>query len=119
MSEVISLDTNMVKGAVHNIAGARAHLPELVERASAGEIIIVTRAGKPRARLVSLDTTGANLRVPGKGKGRFVVAHDFDAALPADVLADFESGGSWRCCSIPTRFPAESSGASPRAGRRE
>ena len=31
-----------------------------------------------------------NLRVPGKGKGRFVVARDFDEPLPDDVIAAFE-----------------------------
>lgn len=78
---------------MYNIAEAKAHLPELIERASAGEVIIVARAGKPRARLVPLESKGADLRVPGKGKGRFKVARDFDAALPDDVLAAFEGSG--------------------------
>jgi prevent-host-death family protein len=82
--------SDRTKAAVYNIAEAKAHLPELVERASAGETIILARAGKPRARLVPLEDGAVKLRVPGKGKGRFVVASDFDDPLPDDVLAAFE-----------------------------
>ncbi len=78
------------KTSVYNIAEAKAHLPELVERASAGETIVVARAGKPKARLVPLEGSAANLRVPGKGKGRFKVARGFDDPLPPDVLDLFE-----------------------------
>ncbi len=75
---------------VYNIAEAKAHLPELVERASAGETIIVARAGKPKARLVSIEPDHARLRVPGKGKGRFKVARGFDDPLPEEIVALFE-----------------------------
>lgn len=36
-----------------NIAEAKAHLSELVERAAAGESVCIMRRGKPLARLVS------------------------------------------------------------------
>jgi prevent-host-death family protein len=78
------------KPHVYNIAQAKAQLPELVERASAGETIIVARAGKPKARLVPLAGGNVKLRTPGKGKGRFKVAPDFDDPLPPEVLALFE-----------------------------
>jgi prevent-host-death family protein len=74
---------------VVNVADAKSRLPELIERAAAGEEIILARAGKPRARLVGLDDLRRRLRVPGKGKGRFRLKPGFDRALPADVLADF------------------------------
>ena len=38
-----------------NIAEAKAHLSELVEEAAAGEAIVLTRRGKPVARMSSLD----------------------------------------------------------------
>jgi len=38
-----------------NIAEAKAHLSELVEEAAAGEPIVLTRRGKPVARMSSLD----------------------------------------------------------------
>jgi prevent-host-death family protein len=76
---------------VVNVAEAKARLPELIERAGRGEEIVLARNGKPRARLVPLDTD-RSLRIPGKGKGRFRVLRGFDAPLPADVLALFEGG---------------------------
>ena len=75
---------------VVNVAEAKAHLSELVERAAAGEEIIVARAGKPRAKLVALRDSDAGLRVPGKRIGRFRVGKDFDRALPDDILDAFE-----------------------------
>jgi prevent-host-death family protein len=79
--------------SVYNIADAKTHLPELIERASAGETIIMARSGKPKARLVPMEDTGARLRVPGKGKGRFKVVPGFDDPLPDEVIESFEGGG--------------------------
>ncbi|HEV3189395.1 MAG TPA: type II toxin-antitoxin system prevent-host-death family antitoxin [Polyangiaceae bacterium] len=73
-----------------NVAVAKAHLPELIERAANGEVVILARAGKPRAKLVPLDEPAAAMRVPGKGKGRFRLKKGFDAPLPDEVLALFE-----------------------------
>jgi prevent-host-death family protein len=38
-----------------NIAAAKAHLSSLVDRAAAGEEIILSRAGRPVARLMPLE----------------------------------------------------------------
>jgi prevent-host-death family protein len=70
---------------------AKTHLSSLVERAAAGEEIVIAKSGRPRARLVPLEDTRA-LRVPGKGKGRWRVGKDFDAPLPDGVLREFEGG---------------------------
>lgn len=74
-----------------NIAEAKARLPELIERAANGEVIVVARAGKPRAKIVALESDKSALRVPGKGKGRFRVEKGFDAPLPESVLLLFEA----------------------------
>ena len=75
-----------------NVAEAKAHLPELIERAASGEEIILGRAGKPRAKLVPLGPDPRKLRVPGKGKNRFRVKKGFDGPLPEHVLRLFEEG---------------------------
>lgn len=72
-----------------NVADAKARLPELIERAAAGEEIILARSGKPRARLIGLADARKRLRVPGKGKGRFQLKPGFDRPLSAAVLASF------------------------------
>ena len=68
---------------------AKTQLSRLVDRAAAGEEIVISKSGRPRARLVPMEDTRP-LRVPGKGKGRWNVGRSFDAPLPDDVLADFE-----------------------------
>ena len=68
---------------------AKTHLSSLVDRASAGEEIVIAKSGRPRARLVPMEDTRP-LRVPGKGKGRWNAGRNFDAPLPDDLLADFE-----------------------------
>jgi prevent-host-death family protein len=73
-----------------NVAEAKAHLSELIERAAGGEEIIVARGGKPRAKIVSLQEPTAKRRVPGRGVGGFRLRKDFDAPLPEELLALFE-----------------------------
>ncbi len=75
-----------------NIADAKARLPELIERASGGEEIILARNGKPRAKLVPL-TQGKKKYVFGAGKGKWnAVERILDLPLPDDVLDAFIQG---------------------------
>jgi len=71
-----------------NIYDAKTRLSELVDRAAAGEEIVIAKAGKPVARLVPLRTRE---RTPGRGAGKIRIAPDFDAPLPDDLLGDFEA----------------------------
>jgi prevent-host-death family protein len=68
---------------------AKTQLSRLVDRAAAGEEIVIAKSGRPRARLVPLEDSRP-VRVPGKGKGRWRVGKDFDAPLPDDLLEGFE-----------------------------
>ena len=72
---------------VLNLYEAKTQLSALVEEASAGAEIIIAKAGVPRARLVPIRP--ATRRRPGGSKGRIRIAADFDAPLPAGVLAAF------------------------------
>ncbi len=60
-----------------NIHEAKTHLSRLVDRAAAGEEIIIGRAGKPVARLVALEPP-AEKRKLGVWKGQVWVSPDFD-----------------------------------------
>jgi prevent-host-death family protein len=72
-----------------NIHEAKTHFSRLVERAEAGEEIVIARAGKPVARLVPLAAASRSRR-PGLLKGRIRIPPGFDAPLPEEVLRSFE-----------------------------
>ena len=71
-----------------NLHEAKTHLSRLVDRAAAGEEIVIARAGRPVARLVPLERP-AGPRPLGLYAGQISVAPDFDE-LPADIQAAFE-----------------------------
>jgi prevent-host-death family protein len=72
-----------------NIHQAKTQFSQLLEDVARGEEIVIARAGKPIARLVAIADTNQPRR-RGLLKGRIVMAADFDAPLPAEVLASFE-----------------------------
>jgi prevent-host-death family protein len=72
-----------------SLQAAKAQLSRLLDAVAAGEEIIIAKAGKPVARLVSID----NPKPPrqfGTLAGEFSVPEDFDDPLPDEVLAGFE-----------------------------
>jgi len=74
---------------VYNLYEAKSALSALVDRAAAGEHIVIAKAGRPLAKLVPLGGS-APPRTPGAWKGRVRVSDDFDAPLPDDLQALFE-----------------------------
>lgn len=76
---------------IMNLYEAKTHLSELVERAAAGEEIVIAKAGRPKAKLVALQIE-RHPRQPGCWEGRVWIADDFDAPLPEEVLTGFEGG---------------------------
>jgi prevent-host-death family protein len=71
-----------------NIHQAKTHLSRLVERAAAGEEIIIAKAGRPMAKLVRYEPEPAVERKPGLWRGKVRIADDFDL-LPDDLAAAF------------------------------
>ena len=67
---------------------ARAELSRLIERALAGEEIVITRRGKPTVRLLPVEPAQP-ARKPGALKGLFEVTDAFFEPLPDDVLEAF------------------------------
>ena len=67
---------------------AKTTLSQLVERAAAGEDIVIQRNGTPVARLVPVAATSSLESVRGALRGRVRIADDFDE-LPDDVADAF------------------------------
>ena len=72
-----------------NIHEAKTGLSKLVERAEAGEEVIIARAGKPAAKLVPLTRLRGRRRL-GLLDGKFRIPEDFNKPLPESVLRAFE-----------------------------
>ena len=73
----------------YNLYDAKTRLSELVDRASAGEEIVIAKNGRPLARLVPISAEKAN-RTPGGWEGMVWIADDFDEPLAADIQRDFD-----------------------------
>ena len=67
---------------------AKTTLSKLVERAEAGEDIVITRNGKPVAHLVPIARTNSLEAIRGIWRGRVHIADDFDE-LPDDIAQAF------------------------------
>jgi prevent-host-death family protein len=63
---------------------AKTKLSQLVERAEAGEDIVIARNGKPVARLVPVASAKSLASIRGAWRGRVRMADDFDE-LPDDI----------------------------------
>lgn len=72
-----------------NIHEAKTTLSRLVDRAGAGEEILIVKSGRPVAKLVPLKE-GRKPRKKGCLKGRIRIAEDFEEPLPNEVLAAFQ-----------------------------
>lgn len=74
-----------------NVHEAKTHLSRLLERAEAGQEIVIARHGRPVARLTAFSRPSGVRRI-GSMKGKIWVADDFDAPMPPRVLRRFLSG---------------------------
>jgi prevent-host-death family protein len=58
---------------------AQSHLTELVEKLAPGDEVVITRDGKPVARLTPEWPIG--VPIPGRGKGKLTIVSDDDEHL--------------------------------------
>ena len=72
-----------------NVYEAKTKLPALLERAAAGEEIIIAKRGKPMAILGPLPRPSKK-RQPGLWEGLLEIGADFDAPLPEEIQQLFE-----------------------------
>jgi prevent-host-death family protein len=74
--------------ATVNVHAAKTHLSRLVDRAVAGEEVIIAKAGRPVVRLVPV-AAGARRTGFGALKGKVRIGDDFDAPLAEEILRAF------------------------------
>lgn len=81
-----------MKEAVVNVHEAKTHLSKLLDRAHAGEVIVLAKAGKPYARLVPLAPEEPVVPVLGRLSGVLPPIDDgaFFDALPEEELQAWE-----------------------------
>jgi len=75
----------MVMVGIHE---AKTTLSKLIQRANAGEEVVITNSGVPVAKLVPM--VGGGPRQLGRDVGQFEVPDDFDDPLPGHLLDAFE-----------------------------
>jgi prevent-host-death family protein len=73
-----------------NVHTAKTTLSKLIERAHAGEEVVIARGGVPVARLVPI-VGQAPERTPGTLRGVVKIPKSFFEALPDDELDAWES----------------------------
>ncbi|MEO6913453.1 MAG: type II toxin-antitoxin system prevent-host-death family antitoxin [Candidatus Baltobacteraceae bacterium] len=69
------------------VFAAKTHFSALIEQAERGVSAVVTKNGKPVARIVPFDQP--KVRELGIDDGLGYIADDFDAPLPAELLRAF------------------------------
>ena len=71
-----------------NIYAAKTHLSALLDKAVAGEDVVIARAGKPLARLIPVTAVASKngVRLGGLKRARLRLAADFHAPLSDDDL---------------------------------
>ena len=72
-----------------SVYDAKTNLSRLLDRAANGEEIVITRNGRPVAKLVPA-VAARRPRKLGVLEGRIRIGKSFDAPLPDDVLDAFE-----------------------------
>jgi prevent-host-death family protein len=73
-----------------NIHQAKTHLSQLLQRVELGEEIVIANPGVPVAKLVPIPPHIDRGSSMGCDRGLFQVPADFNADLPAELLAAFE-----------------------------
>lgn len=76
-------------GKVFNLYEAKNQLSSLVDRAAAGEEIVIAKHGRPMAKLVPVQSKKKEPRKPQNLLGVTYIADDFDAPLPPELLRLF------------------------------
>ncbi len=72
-----------------NVHEAKTHLSKILSRVMNGEEIVISKAGKPVARLVPIIQKKKH-RKPGSAINKIQIKKDFEAPLPKYLIEQFE-----------------------------
>ena len=72
-----------------NVYAAKTQLSRLIDLAMTGQEIVITRHGRPVARLIGAEAMVAPRKL-GLMRGQIRIGEDFDAPLPEAILRSFE-----------------------------
>ncbi|MDB5394454.1 MAG: prevent-host-death family protein [Rhodospirillales bacterium] len=78
----------MMTSAMINMYEAKTQLSKLVERACAGEEVIIARGGKPAVRLAPVESKLRGKRPIGLDEGKVIIHDSFFDPLP-DAFSGF------------------------------
>lgn len=78
-----------------NIHEAKTHFSRLISRVQLGEEIVISKSGRPVARLIP-EPRPRKPRQPGSAKGEMIIHDNFDDPLPDDVLQAFDGNNESR-----------------------
>jgi antitoxin (DNA-binding transcriptional repressor) of toxin-antitoxin stability system len=82
---------NLAMSTQLEIVDANSRLPELLQRARAGEEIVLAEGGTPVAKIVPVAVpSDSRDQVQGSWCGKAWIADDFNAPLPEDELREWE-----------------------------
>ncbi len=70
-----------------NIHEAKTNFSKLLKRAENGEEIVISKAGHPIAKIISLKNK--KNRKFGTAKGKVIIHDNFNAPLPDDIMENF------------------------------
>jgi len=77
-----------------NIHQAKTHLSRLVDEAAQGEPFIIAKAGKPKAKVIPIDSTNDKPKSRlGFLKGKIKVPDDFDTMMADEIEEMFYGDG--------------------------
>ena len=82
---LVSLSLSLI--IMVSVHEAKTHLSKLLEKVELGEVVVISRSGKPVAQLVSYTAQKPKRKI-GSAAGAFTVPDDFNAPL-AEIEDDF------------------------------
>jgi prevent-host-death family protein len=75
----------------YNIHAAKTHLSALVEKAAAGDVFIIAKAGKPMVKVIPCSPHNTTPKRIGFLKGQITVPADFDKMGQNEITGMFEA----------------------------